>query len=709
MKETNKMMPNLQLRRERERRNLSQEQLSQKIGTTALSISRWERGITSPGLHFRQKLTEFFGKSITDLGLTEEEIDGTEEQISPSSTDRDFIFPLSNQFVYDPAIPTPLTIPSLIGRQQLLQELEQQLRSRKNLAITGLPGVGKTTLVIELVNMREILEYFRDGVLWASLGPEPDISKIFRKWSSLLGITYEAMNNQVYIEEWTKAIRAAIGTRRLLLVIDSAWSIEDALAFKVGGPNCTHLLTTRCPEVALQFTEEDATAISELNEEEGVMLIAQFAPEVVASETDEVRALVKSVGGLPLALTLIGKYLRMHAHSGQPRRLRTAINRLHQVDELLQLAQPQAPVETFPGLPVGEQISLQTVISLSTQRLDKDANDVLYALSVFPPKPNSFSEAAALATSAKPVELLDTLTDAGLLEVCGPGRYTLHQIIVDYARLHLKDTNVEKRMVNYFADYVEIHHRDNDALEQEADNVLAALQIASKRGLQSDLVRGVNSFSYFLLTKGAYSQAETQLKLAEQAARSLNDKSGLTTILLNLGKIAEKRGDYFQAEAYYEQGLTVAREIEHSERISLLLANLGEVAIHHAKYEQAVAYLREGLDFARQVGHRSLVCYLLINWGKLHFRQQQFDSASAAFEEALQLAQGVNQELVASALYSLARVAFARGNFGEACRQGQESLNIFAASGHERADKVRQWLAELPEERSEEFFIERGE
>ena len=75
MKETNKMMPNLQLRRERERRNLSQEQLSQKIGTTALSISRWERGITSPGLHFRQKLTEFFGKSITDLGLTEEEID----------------------------------------------------------------------------------------------------------------------------------------------------------------------------------------------------------------------------------------------------------------------------------------------------------------------------------------------------------------------------------------------------------------------------------------------------------------------------------------------------------------------------------------------------------------------------------------------------------------------------------------------------------
>src|SRR5437764_11498439 len=105
-KETTRALPNLQLRRERERRNLSQEQLAQKIGSTALNISRWERGSTSPGLHFRQKLIEFFEKSAKELGLTQKENEIIQQSSSPS-TDRDVVFPISDEFVYDSAIPSP--------------------------------------------------------------------------------------------------------------------------------------------------------------------------------------------------------------------------------------------------------------------------------------------------------------------------------------------------------------------------------------------------------------------------------------------------------------------------------------------------------------------------------------------------------------------------------------------------------------------------
>src|SRR5207248_5976089 len=162
--------------------------------------------------------------------------------------------------------------------------------------------------VVELVNTREVLEYFHNGVLWAGLGFEPDIPGLLRKWGSLLGIATAEMEKLSSIEEWTKAIRTTIGTRRFLLVIDDAWRIEDALIFKVGGPNCVHLVTTRFPDIALQFTEDGTTVIHELSEDEGVMFIAQFAPEALKREPDEIRALVQSVGGLPLALTLIGKY-----------------------------------------------------------------------------------------------------------------------------------------------------------------------------------------------------------------------------------------------------------------------------------------------------------------------------------------------------------------------------------------------------------------
>ena len=170
---------------------------------------------------------------------------------------------------------------------------------------------------------------------------------------------------------------------------------------------------------------------------------------------------------------------------------------------------------------------MQAVISVSDQYLNEEARYALRALSVFPHKPNTFSEEAALAICARPPEVLDALTDAGLLEVSGPGRYTLHQIIADYARLHLKDMAVEERMVQFFINYIEAHELDYDALELEMNNVLAALEIASKREMQSDLVRGVNVFFHFLQSRGSYALAEAQLKQAEQAARSLNDKPGL--------------------------------------------------------------------------------------------------------------------------------------------------------------------------------------
>src|SRR5437763_4858117 len=298
-KETTRALPNLQLRRERERRNLSQEQLAQKIGTTALNISRWERGSTSPGPHFRQKLIEFFEKSDKELGLTHKENEGTQKLDSSPSPSQEFIFPISNEFVYDSAIPSLPTTARLIGRDQLLDDLTQQLHRRKNLAINGLPGVGKTVLVVKLINNRQVLKYFHSGVLWAGLGSEPDMPGLLRRWGSLLGIGPVVMEKLSGIKEWMQAIRDAIGTRRFLLVVDDAWRIEDALAFKMGGPNCVHLVTTRFPEIALQFTEEGNTVIHELSEDEGELFIAQFAPEAFMQEPDEVRTRVQSGRCLP--------------------------------------------------------------------------------------------------------------------------------------------------------------------------------------------------------------------------------------------------------------------------------------------------------------------------------------------------------------------------------------------------------------------------
>ncbi len=307
----------------------------------------------------------------------------------------------------------------MIGRDDILQQLKQRLFDSKNVVLTalnGIPGVGKTSVALTLARDDEVLNYFRDGILWSGLGPQPNVLSLLSRWGMLLGIASAEIAKLTSIEAWTMAIHAAIGERKLLIVIDDVWKVEEGLAFKVGGPRCAYIVTTRFPQLAIQFAADGATSVEELNEDDSMALLAQLAPTFVASEPDEAKALIRAVGGLPLGLMLIGKYLRSQTYSGQLRRLHAALDRLQHAETRLQLTEPQALIERSPSLPVSKPISLQNLIEVSDQQLDEQARSALRSLAVFPAKPNSFSEEAALAVCNVSVEILDVLTDVGLLE-----------------------------------------------------------------------------------------------------------------------------------------------------------------------------------------------------------------------------------------------------------------------------------------------------
>src|SRR5438128_1497583 len=61
--------PNKKLKQERELRGWSQEKLAELVGTGFENVSRWERGVTFPQPHFREKLCALFGKNAAELGL----------------------------------------------------------------------------------------------------------------------------------------------------------------------------------------------------------------------------------------------------------------------------------------------------------------------------------------------------------------------------------------------------------------------------------------------------------------------------------------------------------------------------------------------------------------------------------------------------------------------------------------------------------------
>ncbi|HHJ06871.1 MAG TPA: tetratricopeptide repeat protein, partial [Anaerolineae bacterium] len=529
-------------------------------------------------------------------------------------------------FMAPPPPPHPL-----VGRATLLKDLKQQLlnsNASPRLALCGLPGVGKSSLANALANDPAVRDRFEDGVLWAGLGWQPDVLALLGVWGQALGLSADELAKQKSVAGRAQMIHNFIGLRRMLLVIDDAWQAEAALAFILGGPNCAHLITTRQPEVALPVAGNGVVNIDELDLPAGIALLTRLAPQAMQAEPPAAEALVQMVGGLPLGLTLLGKYLLHESHSGQPRRLRAALNRLQQVEARLRLSQPQPPLTAQPSLTAETPLSLQTAIGISDAVLDPSARRVWYALSLFPPKPNTFSEAAALATAQPSGEsplspaVLDRLVDAGLLEASGPGRYTLHQTIADYARAKLQNSSARRaaclQMAAFYTRFVDASAGDNAAIDPEINNALAALEAVHRQGQNTALAQLAIALYPYLESRGLYAVAKTYARRAWQAAGEMNDAAARITANRQWGNALLFLGDPKKAEAALQKGLALAREFGDEKQIAMHLLSLGAVSLHRGDYAQAEARWQESLTLAYQLEDNDLITDILINLGSLY-------------------------------------------------------------------------------------------
>jgi hypothetical protein len=251
-------------------------------------------------------------------------------------------------------------------------------------------------------------------------------------------------------------------------------------------------VTTRFLNIALYTAGERLLTVPELTGEHGLQLLERLAPAVVKAETACAQRLVQLVGGLPLALVLIGQYLRLEAHHCQPRRLHLALAWLYQPENRLHLEQPLvALARSAPDA----TLSLQASIALSDQYLSEQARVALRQLAVFPAWPATFSELAALAVTGVSVEVFDQLSDAGLLESRGLDRYSLHPCIADYALLHTENQCVEYRFVRFFARFLDINQDERQLIEQERMNIVAAQLFAQKHNMlvEQERIRAVCS------------------------------------------------------------------------------------------------------------------------------------------------------------------------------------------------------------------------
>lgn len=583
-------------------------------------------------------------------------------------------------FLAPPRSPHPL-----IGRDNLISTLTQALTSAHGpviSALAGLPGVGKTTLAVEVAHAPEIMGHFYDGVLWAGLGRQPDILAQLGLWAAAVGAPAEVIAHGRTVAARAAAVHSAIGLRRLLLIIDDAWHIDDALPFKVGGPHCAYLLTSRLAGVALDFAGDKAISVQELDDDHGLNLLAALAPAVVAHEPAEIQKLVRAVGGLPLALVLVGGYLRRQSYAGQARRVTEALAYLQTSRARMGLARPHSPLEANFSAPHNTPVSLQATIGLNEAALDQRTRAALFNLAVFPPKPNSFSEQAALAVIEESVDVLDTLVDFGLVQAIAPDRYTLHQTIADYAGLHGTDPAAAARLVDYFTRFAQTNAQQHARLKPELTNLLAALELAHTNRLSALLIRAINALHLFLETYGLYQLDEQYLQHALAAAESISDRVDL---LHNLGSLYVKTGQFTQAQWYLRQTVALARTNDLHAQEGRALIDLG-----------LASWYREGVADNKNLFEQALRRFQTLNDGFsegfalncLGFACQElaeFDQAERYLYQAVEVSRlAHNRRAKGWAHFNLGTVYLPLGDFEQAETQFTLCRHIYTELGDRR-------------------------
>ncbi len=651
--------PKVRLRQEREQRGWSQAHVARHVGTDARTVGRWERGATSPSPHFRTRLCELFQSDASTLGL----LHADDEQLPHEGASSPSL-PLE-----DPFLPR-LLLPHdhLVGRETLIQEVLYRLQQRGMCTLQGLPGVGKTTLAHALAHHPEIPHLFPDGVLWISPGPTPDLPQVFAHWGALLGVPEAVRTKEHPVEQWSFLLRERLRHRRVLLIVDDAWTLETSLPLLIGGSGCGHLLTTRFPALALSLSVEPPIHVPELTKDQSFHLLTTLVPALLEGEHEEVSPLLERTGGLPLALMLLGKYLRSHAYSGQQRRLLQALRSLSEDQAQWSLSMPFSP--SAPPNPATHPSawSLETVIGNSDVHLPPEAQQAFRALSVLPAKPHRFSEAAALAVMGQDASVLDLLSDAGLVESAGSGWYVMHQTIVSYGRKHLHDLSPWTRLVQYALHLSETAREDHEALEQEHTTLLSALDATTTQGWGEQQVVLTKQLCRFWIMQGHHVLARQRLMSALVLTQQLGDRSTEGWIRHKLGILLDLQSHTHEAQRLFEDGLSLIRSLQEPDRHleGAFLNSLGVVLVKQGKLRQAEDAYNAALQVAYTLERSDEISMSLGNVGAVALYRGQVDRARDAFLEGLARVSEHNAPQRAQVWIHLGSLATFLGQYEEA-------------------------------------------
>lgn len=318
------------------------------------------------------------------------------------------------------------------------------------IGVFGAGGMGKSVLATRLAHV--VASRYPDGQLYVALrgaSPEPaDPAEVLRRLLHTLGVP--PVEVPADLADRTALYRSLLADRRMLLVCDDAESEDQVRLLLPAARGCLVLVTARPSLLGLPLTAWRNLDV--LSEASAVGLLAACVDDDrVADDLEATRRVARYCGHLPLALSIAGARLRSRPQWTVAELAHRLSDEYRRLDELS-----------------SGRHDVRASFALSYADLDPTAVALFRGLSLLGYADFGRGVASALLGGVSHLReaetALERLADVKLVEVTGPTRYRLHDLVRLYAAERLdaeEPVRVRRAALRRALDYYLLRTRNN--------------------------------------------------------------------------------------------------------------------------------------------------------------------------------------------------------------------------------------------------------
>ncbi len=679
------------LKRQRKAGGLTQEQLADKVGCSAIAIRKFEAEERRPSEQIANRLVQIFEipekEQAAFLRFTRGNWSSTPEIKTASpwvqTTKRSNL---------------PAALSSFIGREKELTDLAAYLHNPETrlLTLIGPPGIGKTRLSLQAA--QQVYAQFEDGTYFVPLAPLTDPRLI--PAAVLQALNFVEAKDQPPMQQ----LMDGIGSRRLLLVLDNCEHLIEDVAPLASGllSACSRLTILATSRESLRIPGEWLYAMPTLNLPDAAIDIASatefsalklFAERARAVRNDfklnaenlgAVIAICQQLDGLPLAIELIATRIRLMS----PQALLERLN-----DSFILSADG---MRTVPA----RQKTLFNAIGWTYHSMPQDEQKFFQYLSVFS---GGFTLPTAEVVfghhfkEKSVTDLLMALTDKSMLQrgtdSAGNIRFAMLATIQQFAASQLKSSGNEASAkdahLNWFVEFSAQEHAEIRGagqvesarrVEGEQDNFRAALgwsvasqQTESALRLLSNLgwhwelqahyreahgwlmkiralpdvekyplwyARALNHIGRYFWTQETFEEARTMLEesrtlmtaFGADGETTLADANNWLALLLTF-----QDRDFAQARSLCEQSLNLCERNKYDWGIALSTFHLGLVEDNLKHTQEAFDLFQKSLALFKELGDLFFIARVSLFLGYLFIALEKYEDAKIYIEEHIRI------------------------------------------------------------------------